>query len=106
MKINNIFTKIPIELPDEIIEPLIETQHCVIERIVSKGHTSPNNFWYDQAKNEWVIVLKGQARLRFAEDDQVVEMRTGDYVNIPTHCKHRVEWTDPNGETIWLAVHY
>ena len=74
--------------------------------IFSKGHASPENFWYDQAQNEWLIVLKGHARLRFAEEDQAVEMKRGDYINIPAHCKHRVEWTDPNEETIWLAVHY
>jgi len=106
MEIDNIFAKIPTDLPEELIESLIETQRCVIERIVSKGHASPNDFWYDQAKNEWVIVMKGHARLRFEKDDHVVEMKTGDFINIPARCKHRVEWTDPNGETIWLAVHY
>jgi cupin 2 domain-containing protein len=56
--------------------------------------------------NEWVMVLKGQARLRLAENNEVLEMKPGDYINIPAHCEHRVEWTDPNEETIWLAVYY
>jgi len=52
------------------------------------------------------VVLKGSAGLRFEADQKVVKMMPGDYINIPAHCKHRVEWTDPNVETIWLAVHY
>ena len=33
-----------------------------IERIVSRGHASPEDFWYDQEENEWVMVVKGTAR--------------------------------------------
>ena len=38
-----------------------------IERIISHGHASPADFWYDQAQHEWVIVLKGAARLQFED---------------------------------------
>ena len=58
----------------------------------------------DQDRHEWVVVLKGAARLRF--EDGTVEMKPGDFVNIPAHRKHRVEWTTPGEPTIWLAVHY
>ena len=75
-----------------------------IERIVSHGHASPNGFWYDQDENEWVIVLKGAARLRIG--DQTVELNPGDFVTIPAHKKHRVEWTTPDEPTIWLAVFF
>ena len=57
-------------------------------------------------KNEWVMVLKGSAGLRLENDKEIIKMMPGDYINIPAHCKHRVEWTDPDIETIWLAIHY
>src|SRR5436190_21054365 len=106
MQINvaNFFCDFPEELPDELAETLAESGQCRIERIVSHGHASPAGFWYDQDQHEWVIVLKGAARLRF--EDQTIEMKPGDFVNIPAHKKHRVEWTTPDEPTIWLVVHY
>ena len=76
-----------------------------IECIVSTGQSSPDGFWFDQDHNEWVIMLRGTARLRF-EPDEVIELRPGSYVNIPAHKRHRVEWTDPTAPTVWLALHY
>jgi cupin 2 domain-containing protein len=76
----------------------------LIERIVSHGHRSLEGFWYDQKRCEWVVLLKGAARLQF--EDHTVEMRPGDALNIPAHVRHRVEWTSPDEPTIWLAVHY
>ena len=102
----NIFSSIPQPIADEIFETIVQAQHITIEKIISQGHSSPQDFWYDQQQNEWVIVLTGQAKLKFAEHDELVEMKPGDHINIPAHYKHRVEWTDPNEETIWLAVHY
>ena len=75
-----------------------------IERIVSTGQCSPANFWYDQAEGEWVAVLQGEAKLRF--EDRVLHLKAGDYVDIPPHCRHRVDWTAPDQTTIWLAVFY
>ena len=75
-----------------------------IERIVSLGHASPEGFWYDQEEGEWVLLLKGAARLRF-EGGEPIELQPGSFVNIPAHRRHRVEWTDPGGPTVWLAVH-
>ena len=74
------------------------------KRIVSAGHNSPEGFWYDQEEHEWVAVLKGEAKLLFEGDDEAIHMKPGDYVNIPAHRKHRVEWTSPNEPTVWLAV--
>jgi len=65
---------------------------------------APEGFWYDQDQHEWVVVLKGSARMRF--EDNEVEMKPGDFVNIPAHKRHRVDWTTPDEPTIWLAVHY
>ena len=36
----------------------------------------------------------------------VVVDHEGDHLLIPRHVRHRVERTDPDRETIWLAVHF
>ena len=102
----NIFDDIPHNMPKEVVQTLIQAADMRIERIVSHGHASLEEFWYDQDQHEWVVLLKGAARLRFKDDEQPVEMKPGDFVNIPAHKKHRVEWTTPDEQTIWLAVHY
>ena len=100
----NIFANLPNDLTEELVEVLVDGDHVRIERIVSIGHTSPNGFWYDQDQQEWVVVLKGRARLLFEGDDDPVEMEAGDSINIPAHRKHRVAWTTPDEPTVWLAV--
>jgi cupin 2 domain-containing protein len=90
--------------PEELTTVLQEGHGVRIERIVSTGHRSPDGFWYDQDQAEWVLVLKGAARLQF--EGRLLEMRPGDFVSIPAHQKHRVAWTTPDEPTIWLAVHY
>ena len=101
---SNLFANLTHNLPSEVISVLAESKDVRIERIVSHGHSSPDGFWYDQDQSEWVIVLQGQARLRF--EDRVLEMTPGDFVNIPAHQKHRVDWTTPDHPTVWLAVFY
>jgi len=101
---NNLFCDIPPVLSDELIETLVKAENVRIERIVSHGHASPPDYWYDQVQPEWVLLIQGAARLSF--DDEIIEMKPGDCVNIPAHKQHRVEWTTPDGPTIWLAVHY
>lgn len=93
-------------LPDELVQTLASGKGMRIERIVSRGHCSPPGFWYDQSDDEWVMLLKGEARLRFEQDDRMVRLAEGDYLNIAAHQRHRVEWTAENTETVWLAVFY
>ena len=102
---NNIFEAIPKDLKKEVFERLAEGNGVTIERIISKGHRSPETGWYDQEKNEWVMVLKGSAVLLF-EDETTIKLNPGDFYDISAHKKHRVSWTEPDIETIWLAVHY
>lgn len=104
--ITNLLGAIPTELPEELNEILVIRQDVRIERIVSRGHTSPADFWYDQEDYEWVLVLAGRARLLFEADRQLVELGAGDSLTIPAHTRHRVQWTDPEQDTIWLAVFY
>ncbi|MFC5411577.1 cupin domain-containing protein [Larkinella bovis] len=106
MQTGNFFSDIPAQLPEELVNELVGRDGIRVERIVSKGHASPDDFWYDQAENEWVMVLKGEARLRIEGRAEPLDLKTGDYINLPAHCKHRVEWTKEGEETIWLAVFY
>jgi len=105
-EIRNIFKNIPDHIPEEIFQEILKTKTLKVERIVSKGRSSEISYWYDQKDNEWVFLLKGSAGMLFKGDEEVVVLRPGDYINIPSHTKHRVEWTDPNMETVWLAIHY
>jgi cupin 2 domain-containing protein len=106
MLLSNLLADLPDHLPDELVTTLLESADVRIERIISHGHTSPEDFCYDQEQHEWVVVLRGAARLRIQDQEQVIEMKPGDFVNIPAHTKHRVEWTAPDEPTIWLAIHY
>jgi cupin 2 domain-containing protein len=102
--VKNIFDDLPQNLPKEVVQTLIRAADVRIERIISHGHCSLADFWYDQPQHEWVIVLKGAARLQF--EDGMVEMKPGDFVNIPAFKKHRVDWTTPDEPTVWLGVRY
>ena len=101
---DNLFTKIPASLPKELVQTVLRHGNLRVERIVSHGHASPEDFWYDQEQHELVFVLQGAARLRF--DDAVRELKVGDYLNIPAHCRHQVDWTTPDEPTVWLAIFY
>jgi cupin 2 domain-containing protein len=101
----NIFSALPDKLEQEFFEELLRHKNIKIDRIVSHGHTSPANGWYDQRENEWVIVLEGSGSILFENGDEV-NLKKGDYLNIPAHTRHKVTWTDPNNLTIWLAIHY
>ena len=102
----NIFAQLPELLPEEIFQQFIQGKEFKLERIVSKGHATPADYWYDQSQHEWVILLSGSAGLRFEGEENLRELQPGDFVNIPAHQRHRVEWTDPDRITVWLALHY
>lgn len=105
MKFKNIFAAEPYLIQEEFSELLLKSEHFKLERIISSGQTTPPGDWLDQNLNEWVILLSGSAGLRF-EDEETFVMRPGDYVHILAHKRHRVEWTDPEQKTVWLALHY
>ncbi len=98
------------DLPDahagEVSETLVTAPGIRIERVVSLGQASPPGFWYDQAEAEFVVLLAGAARLRFADEAEARRLAPGDHIDIAPHRRHRVEWTDPATPTIWLAVFY
>ncbi|UBM23469.1 cupin [Pseudomonas sp. p1(2021b)] len=90
----------------ERFDDLLRRPGLRIERIVSTGQASPPGFWYDQPEGEWVLLLSGSAGLRLADEAQVRTLHPGDHLDIPPHCRHRVEWTEAGAATVWLAVFY
>jgi cupin 2 domain-containing protein len=94
------------KLSDELIEVLVATHASSIriERIVSQGHVSPDDFWYEQEEWEWVMLISGSGAVHFEEDDKVVTLRPGDALLIPPHCRHRVSATHPQHDTVWIAI--
>ena len=102
---SNLLAELPTNLGHEAVEDIIRTEHVRIERIVSRGHSTPKGEWYDQEEHEWVMVLAGCGTLRF-EDGSTLELGPGDYANIPAHCRHRVESTTLDRATVWLAAFY
>jgi cupin 2 domain-containing protein len=101
----SLLTQLPKELPDELVTSLVSSAALRIERIVSRGHVSPPGFWYDQAEHEFVLVVQGQARIHLEGRDEVT-LESGGWLCIPAHLKHRVSYTVPDVDTIWLAVFY
>lgn len=91
-------------LANELVETLLDRPGLRIERLVSTGQASPEGSWYDQAEDEWVLLLSGGARLKLESEDGERELGPGDYVFLPAHCRHRVAWTDPDQPTVWLAI--
>jgi cupin 2 domain-containing protein len=101
---SNLFADLPQHLPKELVQTLLQAADVRIERIISHGHASAADFWYEEPQAEWVIVLQGAARLQF--EDGMIEMQVGDFINIPAFKRHRVDWTTPDQPTVWLGVRY
>lgn len=123
----NIFSKLPTAKKAEVFETLLREGNVKIERITTLGQKTPDGAWLKEKTAEWVILLRGKARLSFADSStfrkpsldfardkkglpcgqcgKTILMKPGDYVFIPAGAKHRVEWTTPSQATVWLAVH-
>jgi cupin 2 domain-containing protein len=107
METQNLFERVSDDqLANEYFEVLLESGACTLERIVSQGHATPAGEWYDQAYPEWVVLLQGSAGLAIEGEADIHLLRPGDYLYIPAHCRHRVEWTQADMQTVWLALHH
>jgi cupin 2 domain-containing protein len=106
MQTENIFTAIPENLESEVFQTLWQTNSFRLERIISHGQSMAEDEWYDQDEDEWVLVLKGQAKLHFEGKAEEVLLLPGDYIFLPAHVRHRVAWTDPDDVTIWLTLFF
>ncbi|HPN37507.1 MAG TPA: cupin domain-containing protein [Melioribacteraceae bacterium] len=105
IEIKNIYNTDKINLVNEYFEDIIKQKGFRLERIISYGHVTPNEYWYDQDEDEFVLLLKGNAKLQF-EDGNVIELSEGDYIIIPKHVKHRVIYTNTQTNTFWLTCYY
>ena len=78
---------------------LAELPGLRIEQILSGKLAAPASF--DQAHDEWVVVVEGGARLLV--DELELELGRGDWLLLPAGCAHSVLETQPG--TSWLAIH-
>lgn len=106
MMIHNLFTHITQTSDSEVFETLLQTDAFKLERVVSTGQATPPGQWYDQDWDEWVVLLSGSAGLLFDGERDIRVLQPGDYLLVPAHTRHRVEWTETGTETVWLALHY
>jgi len=103
---DNLFADIPTGLTEEQVVTLLHAPGVRIERIVSTGQASPPDFWYDQLGAEWVLLLQGAATLRIEGEPEPTFLVPGSHIHIPALVRHRVEWTQTDPPTIWLALHF
>lgn len=106
MLIKNLFENIPSKAGEEIFETLLQTKAFKLERIISTGQATPAGQWYDQDKDEWIVLLSGKAGLLFEGSKEPHVLHPGDSLLVPAHARHRVEWTAIETETVWLALHF
>ncbi len=106
LAVHNFYTHSDAYTQAEVFEQLLAGKDFRLQRIISGGQSTPEGEWYDQDDHEWVLLLSGHARLRFEASDEVRELYPGDYIHIPAHCRHRVEYTALDAPSVWLAVQY
>lgn len=104
IRAGNLLRGLPTKLAEEDVSTLLIRPGLRIARIVSTGQSSPPGFWYDQADDELVVLLTGSAGLRLDGESHARVLQAGDWVEIPAHTRHRVEWTSTTQPTVWLAV--
>lgn len=103
----NLFAGLPLAAEAaERIETLLARPGVRIERIVSTGQASPPGFWYDQVDAEWILLVSGEALLRFEDESEARRLRAGDWLQIAPLRRHRVDRTATDAPTVWLAVHF
>lgn len=100
----NLLADLPSHLDHELVTEMVSRPGVRIERIVSTGHTTPVDAPYDQADDEWVVLLSGNAEL-WLEGKGTVTLVPGDQLLLPAGCRHRVLFTSLDEPTVWLAVH-
>jgi cupin 2 domain-containing protein len=88
----------------ESFETLLKSNSLLLEKILTHGELKSPGKWYDQEKDEWVMMVQGKATIEY-DDGNRIEMKKGDYVIIPAHLKHRVIETSESPDCVWLALH-
>lgn len=101
----NLWKTLPAARKGEVFTELLGRDGVRIERIVSRGQSTPEDEPLSQPEDEWVILLQGSAAIRF-EDSAETPLEPGDHLLIPGGTRHWVTRTDPDVPTLWLAVHF
>ena len=91
---------------EEAMQVLASAETWKLLLIASNGYQSPSDEWMDQSDHEWVLVLRGSACVALQDPDRIVDLSPGDHLSLPPHQRHRVERTDPDPGTLWLALHW
>lgn len=103
---DNLFANLPpFGATEEQFTPLLNEPSLIVQRIISTGQSSPPGFWYKQPEAEWVLLISGEAALRFEDETGARHLKPGDYLDIAAGRRHRVDWTTPDAPTIWLVIH-
>jgi cupin 2 domain-containing protein len=105
ISVDNLFSNLPAPSREEELLELLSRKGVRIERIVSTGQSTPVDAPYDQDHDEWILLLRGAARL-WIEGREEQDLRPGNHLLIPAHRTHRVIWTVKEEATIWLAIHF
>ena len=92
------------ESQPEYFQSIVETPEFLIERIITTDQFKAPGQWYDQEKDEWVVLIRGEAELEF-EDGSVINLLQGDFVLINAHHKHRLKQVSTFPNCVWLAIH-
>ncbi len=103
---SNLFSNLSCPAAEECFDTLAEAAGTRIERIVSFGQSTPAGQWYDQLQDEWVLLVSGGAGILIEGEQEERRLAPGDWLLLPARCRHRVEWTSPGENTVWLAVHF
>ncbi len=98
----------------ELFQSMFKTENSHIERIISTGQFTPSEEWYDQERDEFVVLMQGEATLLIEiiisgneqKEFKEIKLKKGDYINIPKHVRHQVKETSKDEACIWLAFHY
>lgn len=109
INVKNLFStegQLPKPSEEEVFEKIIEQENFLLERIISTGQQSSAGFWYEQERDEWVVLLQGKATLEFQQTQEKLHLTAGDSILLPALCKHRVSYTSSEPPCIWLALHY
>ena len=101
----NLYENVPSAVEKEEVSVLAAAGGATIERIVSTGQATPAGVWLEQDWTEWVALLTGSAALLIEGEEKPRVLAPGDHVTIPPGVRHRVEWTDADEPTVWVAAH-
>lgn len=75
-----------------------------MQLIQSCAAASAEGFWYEQEEHEWLVLLRGSARLALERPAELLDLSVGDALYLAPHRRHRVERTDPDPGTLWLVL--